>query len=65
MKVCENCGIEIYTRDGENECRQCDGADIKTRRAQRQKMQRKARHEAMLSLGLKRVRGALGGTYYE
>lgn len=27
--------------------------------------QRRARHEAMTSLGLQRVKGALGGTYYE
>jgi hypothetical protein len=26
---------------------------------------RRARHQAMLDLGLKRVRGALGGIYYE
>jgi hypothetical protein len=26
---------------------------------------RRERHEAMTSLGLKRVKGALGGTYYE
>jgi len=32
---------------------------------QRASAARKAQHEALTSLGLKRVRGALGGTYYE
>ncbi len=34
-------------------------------RKARAKLARKERHEAMLSIGLVRVRGALGGTYYE
>jgi hypothetical protein len=31
----------------------------------RRNRNRRARHEAMTSLGLKRVKGTLGGTYYE
>ena len=35
------------------------------KRRDAQNEDRRARHEAMTSLGLKRVRGALGGVYYE
>lgn len=34
-------------------------------RNKRQRENRKARHDALTGLGLKRVKGALGGTYYE
>jgi len=26
MKVCQNCGEEIHTKDGDNECRSCEDA---------------------------------------
>lgn len=35
------------------------------RQAQRRKENRRDRHEALTSLGLVKVRGALGGIYYE
>lgn len=57
MKVCEICDKEISTRDGDNRCDKHQ--DTKRKR------KKSARQEAMESLGLKRVRGALGGTYYE
>jgi hypothetical protein len=60
MKFCEKCGEELGTRDGENRCpRGCKLGKSKAA------AQRKARHEAMVSCGLVRVRGALGGVYYE
>jgi len=62
MKVCENCGIEIGTKDGENLCEACDSKELK--RLARNKARRE-RHQAMLDCGLVRVRGALGGVYYE
>jgi len=34
-------------------------------RREKQNKARRERHEALTSLGLKRVRGALGGVYYE
>mgnify|MGYP001561424917 CR=1 FL=1 len=41
-------------------------SEAKTRcRQLRANLNRKARHQAMLDLGMVRVRGALGGVYYE
>lgn len=58
MKVCARCGEEIYTRDGENTCsRGC--------KRKKTKSSRKEKDELMKSLGLTRVRGAMGGVYYE
>lgn len=66
MKVCEICGEEISTRDGENRCQQCEEADSKKEiRKARRRTNRAAREDAMRSLGLVKVRGALGGTYWE
>jgi len=60
MKVCEKCGAEIYTRDGINRCPQgCKKTKKKTGLTATQ------RREILDSLGLTRVRGALGGIYYE
>ena len=62
MKVCKRCGTEIDTRDGDNLCYDCHHRRIKSKEAARR------RHEiddVMDSLGLKKVRGAMGGTYYE
>lgn len=63
MKVCEVCGIEISTRDGDNRCMKCEEAS-KAKKAKARKA-RKERDEAMRSCGLVKVRGALGGTYWE
>lgn len=64
MKVCNRCGVEIDTKDGENTCpggckRKKDGTYQPTR------LTKKERHELLSDLGLVRVRGAMGGTYYE
>lgn len=73
MKVCEVCGAEIETKDGENRCEECEmllgspRSMIRTD-AQRLAARRKARRErdqAMRDCGLVKVRGALGGTYWE
>ena len=65
MKVCEVCGEEIGGKDGDNLCELCDkaAANCKSRRGAR--AQRKAIDDVMDSLGLVKVRGALGGTYWE
>jgi hypothetical protein len=63
MKVCEKCGDEISTRDGDNECDAC--AEGRKRRNAKAKANRRAREAAMRSCGLVKVRGALGGTYWE
>lgn len=62
MKFCEMCGDEIATKDGENRCADCDG---KARASAKRKAQRKAREDVMRSLGLVKVRGAMGGVYWE
>lgn len=67
MKVCEMCGQEISTRDGENRCvGGCRHHEKKTPLlpAQRAK-RRKEIDTVMRDLGLQKVRGALGGTYWE
>jgi hypothetical protein len=62
MKVCEVCGEEISTRDGEN---RCDDCDKKSRTSAKRKASRRERESIMRSLGLVKVKGALGGTYWE
>ena len=61
MKVCEKCGDEIATKDGENQCDACErGRKRKARAAARRE-----RDEIMADLGLVKVRGAMGGVYWE
>jgi hypothetical protein len=65
MKVCNVCGSEHDGRDGDNTCAACErDAHSKARRA-RVKANRKAREYALESCGLVKVRGALGGVYWE
>ena len=65
MKVCGVCGDEIASRDGENICPACEAAERDWKKRQRRANQRRAREDALRSLGLVKVRGALGGTYWE
>lgn len=67
MKFCETCGDEICTRDGENECRQCEDSEVAASKAKRAKAnaRRREREAILRSCGLVKVRGALGGTYWE
>ena len=64
MKVCRLCGAEFDGKDGENACRECEETRSKARRA-RARANRKAREDVYASLGLTKVRGALGGVYWE
>ena len=68
MKVCEKCGEEIATPDGDNLCPTCDADDAdrlsKANRAERNRIRRE-RDQAYRDCGMVKVRGALGGTYYE
>jgi len=66
MKFCEVCGVEIDTRDGENRCSACEDRERDTRvaKAKRGSM-RRAREQALRDCGLVKVRGALGGVYWE
>ena len=63
MKVCQTCGEELYTRDGDNECLKCEDA-TKAKKA-KARQQRRDRDQVMRDLGLVKVRGAMGGTYWE
>lgn len=65
MKVCEKCGIEINGRDGENTCPDCDKETRSKARRARAREDREDREYVMESCGLVKVRGALGGTYWE
>ena len=58
MKVCEHCGEEIATKDGDNRCGKC------ARKKNRAKA-RKEREDVLRSCGLVKVKGAMGGTYWE
>ncbi len=62
MKVCARCGIEIGGRDGENRCPECERHELKIAEA---RARRRAYSEAARSCGVVRVRGNLGGTYWE
>ena len=64
MKVCERCSVEIDTRDGDNMCAACDDVEHGLR-AIAKSARRKEMDRAMRDLGLVKVRGALGGTYWE
>lgn len=65
MKFCELCGDEIGSRDGENRCRECDENEATKAKRARRNAQRRAREDVLSSLGLVKVRGAMGGTYWE
>ncbi len=60
MKVCSRCGDEICTRDGDNTCPKCKAMPV-----QKRKERKKAMEDALRSCGLTKVRGAMGGTYWE
>lgn len=63
MKVCRVCGNEYESRDGDNTCPSCENAPRAKQARARQN--RKAREAAYESCGLVKVRGAMGGTYWE
>jgi hypothetical protein len=64
MKVCESCGDEIGTKDGENRCEKCENEQSKAKKAVRNKARRE-RDQVMRDCGLVKVRGAMGGTFWE
>ena len=65
MKTCEHCGEEIGTRDGDNRCSACDIAEANGRRRQKARQARRLREQVYTDMGLTKVKGALGGTYWE
>lgn len=67
MKVCANCLSEnVGVRDIDTLCPACEAAETPAKlRRERAKQNRKARESALRSLGLVKVRGAMGGVYWE
>lgn len=65
MKVCEVCGKEISTRDGDNTCSQCEELEQSRINRISRKRTKSERESVYKLLGLKKVRGAMGGTYWE
>ncbi len=73
--ICKRSGILTDLADGRKTCCSCayeqaqhaapqpSSASLAARK--RKNAARRARHQAMKDLGLVRVRGALGGVYYE
>lgn len=65
MKVCESCGTEISTKDGENLCTKCEElSDTSTKKISRKRIKHE-RESVYALLGLVKVKGSLGGTYWE
>jgi hypothetical protein len=60
MKVCNRCGEEIATKDGDNLCSACKRLPIR-----KVKLLRREREDMLSSLGLVKAKGKLGGTYWE
>ena len=60
MKICEKCGDEIFTKDGENRCKDCE-----KKKRKKNTLTSKQKDDIMASMGLTKVRGAMGGVYYE
>lgn len=68
MQFCDVCGNEFGYGNGDNTCRSCeDRADTLggTKAREAKARLRKAREAALRSCGLVKVRGALGGIYWE
>jgi DNA-directed RNA polymerase subunit RPC12/RpoP len=63
MKVCGICGEEFDGKDGENVCLPCEAKSLYKR--QQARKARRQREAVLRSCGLTKVRGALGGTYWE
>lgn len=63
MNACKICGLSLR-RDG---CYTCGAKPCmdEFRKRQRRNVARRASHRALLGLGMTRVKGSLGGTYYE
>lgn len=66
MHTRETCEFRLFGRCLSCEIEEREVAEAKRQeRNKRARENRKARHEVLTGLGLKRVKGALGGTYYE
>ena len=66
MKVCEICGKKIGTKDGDNRCAECENLETPKAIGKSRKIaSRKIKEQILRDLGLVKVHGALGGTYWE
>jgi len=64
MKVCARCGIQIPPIISENTCVRCN-EHVKELKRKAINRARKAREQALRDVGMKKVRGTLGGIYWE
>ena len=62
MKVCDKCLHDFDGKDGDNTCKDCERRTRNNTRAKARRAEVKAAYE---SCGMKMVRGALGGVYFE
>jgi predicted amidophosphoribosyltransferase len=64
MKLCENCNKELCFWQT-TLCAECEAESKAALKRAKRNAARKAREDALRSCGLVKVRGALGGTYWE
>ena len=62
--ACGHANKDHVFQGGCSQCSECVGFKIDSKKEARNKIRRE-RHQAMLDLGTVRVKGALGGVYYE
>ena len=66
MKFCSICGEQIGTKDGENKCEACDLAEDGSKSQKlRRNAARREREQVLRDCGLVKVKGQLGGVYWE
>ena len=65
MKTCEKCGEEVGLLDGDNVCSYCEQDEKNKAKRSRANAKRRSREDVLRSCGLIKVRGAMGGTYWE
>lgn len=65
MKVCESCGTEISTKDGENLCTKCESLEGTAYQRISRKRIKQEREDCYRSLGLIKCKGAMGGVWWE
>ena len=67
MEKCFECGMPVAENEAGYDSRRCAKhfEIAAAEKNERRNRQRRMIHQGMLDLGLVRVRGALGGVYYE
>lgn len=65
--MCNKCGVEIDGLDGDNYCPDCENGNtsLPSKKKKTKTLTQADREEILRDLGLVKVKGALGGTYFE